>query len=582
MAVEDIESSTQTESGTEDVHEPPTSNRVCTCLKISGGVLFLAVGALVAIYWFSNTNPPAPGEGRTTIDVPGFGRLLSNVIGDGVTETLGIPYALPPTGKNRFRPPQPLSPQHGDKLINATSYGPMCPQISYTTNATLPLSEDCLTLNIWAPAQKKDAKLPVYLWIHGGGYIQDSGRNYNSSGFARRGIVAVTINYRLGAFGFLPLEAIAKENPEAPGNGGAHGYLDQVAAMRWVKENIVAFGGDPAQVTIGGESAGSSSVCSHLHLPVSQGLFHRAVMESASCGEGPWGWAFNATRIAETVAPFLASVGASGLSDLRQKSWQELLASPRFIQINAPSADGFYMKKEPYELPVLTKEVKVLTGSNTMDTLIAPPFTHWVPGFGTVVPNSVAAYEDLVSGYFGKEALSLYPSPGAGASTEEVNDAFYHIAADVCNTCPMQWIRKKFLEAQNEVFAYQFGFSRTMKGLACHGCEMGTVFDGALPYRDPIFAGSFDQQLATSMADYWASFIKGGTPLGDVAWPQFKGSVKRASYLDIATSSANEPVVSVMKGLQVPECLFFERVKNSGDAGVQALSQFCNYPVPRS
>jgi para-nitrobenzyl esterase len=194
---------------------------------------------------------------------------------------LGIPYAAPPTGYLRWRPPAAVKPWEG--IRQAKEFVPACPQLvkgSSENQGLGNMSEDCLYLNVWAPAKSPEEKLPVMVFIHGGAFVRGAGSLplYNGSALARKGVVVVTLNYRLGALGFLTHPELAKESPN--NTSGNYGLLDQQAALRWVQNNIAAFGGDPAYVTVFGESAGAVSVISLLASPQSKGLYSQAIVES--------------------------------------------------------------------------------------------------------------------------------------------------------------------------------------------------------------------------------------------------------------------------------------------------------------
>lgn len=536
----------------------------------------LAFGMLTGIV---SASDPA----TTILKVPGVGELLSNVLSDGTLESLGIPFAAAPIGQNRFRPPQPA--RYSGSRLNATAYGAACPQVSITGDVG-ETSEDCLTLNIWSPASRSHERLPIFFWIHGGGFTEGSGKLYNSSHLANLGVVAVSINYRLGGFAWFTSEEIAKENPDTPGNGGVHGILDQVAALRWVRQHIAAFGGDEKQITIAGESAGSLSTCIHLHLPASKDLFRRAIMESGSCVAGaPWA-AWNATQNQHTSKLLAKSVNATDLASLRHVPTATIVKSPFFSQ-GTPSVDGWYMKRNPAELPVLSKGVDIIVGANTMDSLNAPPFTGLIPGMPDT-PNSSSALKSLASDYFGAGIFDVYPVPDSSASQDDVAKEFYRMQGDVCNQCPKHFAAQKFLAADETVFVYEFGFSKApLKGLACHGCEISDVFNvtgafGGHGQIDQFMRASYTPQLGDTMSKYWASFIKTGQPRGDTPWPRYTGSVRAAKSLDISTSAAGEPQISAVQGLDSHRCEFFEKFIKESEDHMQKYRNFCNAPVPLS
>ena len=263
----------------------------------------------------------------------------------------GIPYAAAPVGENRWREPKPAPAWQG--VRDALEFGAQCMQGQVFDDITFPrpASEDCLNLNIWTPAATANDRLPVMVWIHGGGFQVGAGAEprHDGEAFARKGIILVTINYRLGIFGFLSHPELTRES--AHNASGNYGLLDQIAALQWVKANIAAFGGDPSNVTIFGESAGSFSVSALMASPVAAGLFHKAIGESGAYFTGGTGTLglqpLEATE--EQGTKFAASIGAASLADLRAKSSEELLAAamkaqPRF----SPSVDGYVLRESAY------------------------------------------------------------------------------------------------------------------------------------------------------------------------------------------------------------------------------------------
>src|SRR6516225_6806409 len=223
----------------------------------------------------------APSSGNSGPVVRIGGGLVRGADNGGVSTFLGLPYAAPPTGNLRWRPPQPASSWSG--VRDATQFGPSCPQ-ALTRNPLLPpgpISEDCLYLNVYAPpvGSNDQGGRPVLVWIHGGGLVQDGARDYDGSKLAAAGAVVVTINYRLGALGFLAHPALASRPGGAAGN---YGLMDQQAALRWVQRNIARFGGDPDNVTIAGQSAGGLSVLAQMVSPGARGLFQRAIVQSGT------------------------------------------------------------------------------------------------------------------------------------------------------------------------------------------------------------------------------------------------------------------------------------------------------------
>jgi len=239
---------------------------------------------------------------------------------DGVHSFLGIPFAAPPVGPLRFLPPKPPAPWTTPR--QAIAYGPDCAQLGATGSLTASSSEDCLYVNVWTPAAPV-TKAPVYLWIYGGGFVSGSGANtlYNGSNLVvAENAIVVTFNYRLGALGFLAHPELATE--EGVATAPSAGLADQQAALKWVHDNIAAFGGDPANVTLAGESAGGESVCTHLAMPGSKGLFAHAIIESGPCLDA----AFTTKAAAEDQGTRLATaLSCTDLACIRGKTAEEVL-----------------------------------------------------------------------------------------------------------------------------------------------------------------------------------------------------------------------------------------------------------------
>jgi para-nitrobenzyl esterase len=266
----------------------------------------------------------------------------------GLDEFRGIPYAAPPLGALRWKPPQPVAPWGG--VRRAERFGPRCMQRALFGDMVFRsdgVSEDCLYLNVWTPAKRGGTRLPVLVYFYGGGFVGGDGSElrYDGASLAGRGIVTVTVNYRLDVFGFLALPALADESPH--GAAGNYGLLDQVAALRWVRRNIAAFGGDPGQVTIGGESAGSMAVSALMASPLSKGLMQRAIGESGAVlgNLKPKPLAL-AERQGEA---FRRHVGARSLAQLRATPAARLIAAcgdPGVAEFG-PTVDGWLLPRSP-------------------------------------------------------------------------------------------------------------------------------------------------------------------------------------------------------------------------------------------
>ena len=283
--------------------------------------------------------------------------FVSGINQSGIQVYLGIPFAAPPVGDLRWRPPAPVTPWEGVKAV--TEYGATCPQAQKGSEPSLPgvpalnMSEDCLYLNVWTPTQNASARLPVMVFFYGGGFtgVEGSMPMYNGTTLAEKGVIVVTTNYRLGALGFLAHPDLDRESPHnASGN---YGILDQQAALKWVQDNIVAFGGDPSRVTIFGQSAGTESVYIHLVSPGSRGLFSQAIVES-----GPF-WAngaiINATHPKDYAEQFgvgyAQSLGCSGLDAI---ACMRNLSPDALITATPSSPSEFWIPIPSCSSPTLT------------------------------------------------------------------------------------------------------------------------------------------------------------------------------------------------------------------------------------
>lgn len=428
-----------------------------------------------------------------------------------VTVYKGIPFAAPPVGALRWRPPEPVAPWTGVKT--AARFSPICMQKgSYPKDAPPePMSEDCLTLNVWVPTGAgAGANLPVMVWIYGGGLLNGSASTplYAGDQLARRGVIVVTANYRLGALGFLAHPQLSRESPNKV--SGNYGLLDQLAALQWVQRNIAALGGDPGNVTVFGQSSGSISISVLSASPLAKGLFRRAIGQSGGLFE-PIELApeFALDGAEKYGAAFAAKLGAPSLAALRAKPAAEI-ASARYI----PNAviDGHVLREPPFDAYAAGRAhgIDLLIGSNADEGL----------DFVGTRNVTVATLPDLLRQDFPSFIVSLI-GPKTPASDKEALEAFVAFEGDMRFGWDMlAWARLHAATRRN-TFLYRFAHTPPGEQGARHGVEMQYVFGHPNPKAPWTDA---DRKLADAMAAYWTNFAKTGDPNGPglPAWPTFR------------------------------------------------------------
>jgi para-nitrobenzyl esterase len=450
----------------------------------------------------------------------------------------GIPYAEAPVGALRWAAPKPLAPWSGMRKANA--FGAACwqptggPPGIYTEDPPR-MSEDCLTLNVWTP--KGAAKAPVLVWIHGGALTTgfSSQATYDGSAMAKRGVIVVSINYRLGVLGWL---ASPELSAEQGGTSGNYGLLDQIAALKWVKANIAAFGGDPANVTIAGESAGGLSVMYLLTSPPARGLFAKAIAESAYMVSTPeLKAARHGSPSAEQMgAQFAAKLGAKSLADLRAMDAAKLAVAPGFAPFGA--VDGQVLPKQLVEVFDRGEQahVPLLAGFNSGEIRSLRVLAPKAPANAEVYETAIRkAYGDLAAPF-----LKLYPPANLEESViATTRDALYGWTAER--------LAIKQTQAGQPAYLYIFdhGYPAADKaGLhAFHASELPYVFGvlGRLPPNWPKPPPVAEERaLSDAMVDYWTSFARTGVPTtaGGPAWPAFGANRLYMAFQDKPKTSA--------------------------------------------
>ena len=494
-----------------------------SAVSVAAAVLAASAGGAVA--------SPASGGANPIVRIDDG--LIRGASATGVNSFLGLPYAAPPTGNLRWRPPQPAPSWSG--VRDATQFGASCPQ-ALAGNPFLPpgtISEDCLYLNVYTPTLRSGSDRPVLVWIHGGGLVQDGGRNYDGTKLAAAGTVVVTINYRLGALGFLAHPALASH-----GAAGNYGLMDQQAALRWVQRNIAQFGGDPHDVTIAGQSAGGLSVLAQMVSPGARGLFQRAIVQS-----GAFALTQQPLATAEAVGEtFAKSVGCADQTAacLRGVPVSDLVSN---FGVEIPGVVDGSVLTQPIGAALARGQfarVPVINGITHDEELL------FVAGLGLTVsqgtniplagnPMNPANYQANIVRALGvsparaaaianEYPLSAYPSPVV---------AFSLLVADASFACPALQVDRWTTARGVPTYAYQFNDDNAPLnivgsglGLATHGTELPYLFDQPnAPF--PAVLSPDQQALAASMRTAWASFAASGNPSSRaLPWPPIGNGTK--------------------------------------------------------
>jgi para-nitrobenzyl esterase len=463
----------------------------------------------------------------------------------------GIPFAAPPVGEFRWRPPQPVKNWTGER--DASNFGSDCAQSGWGAkpgSITDGSSEDCLYLNVWTPANSMTkSKLPIMVWIHGGGFTGGSGSSPQNFGneFAKQGVILVTINYRLGRLGFFAHPALSKEFPDEP--KGNYGYMDQIAALKWIQKNIAAFGGDPNNVTIFGFSAGGVSVHSLLTIPAAKGLFHKLISESGGGRDGVLtGRPINKENAdvfykvsAETIGLNFArkygidGTDAAALVKLRALTTVQIVdggqetdgqGGPRTY--SGPILDG--------KLVIETAETAYMAGRQLIIPLMIGNCSAEIGG--PFVSNSKTKEELFASfGTLEAEAKEAYDADG-NRNFDEVITKFN---TDWVWGEPARMTAKAFIAKGAPAYMYQFGYvpvaaqQRSPYG-AGHGSEVSFVFNTLnARWGQPAEATPNEKELARIMNSYWVNFAKTGNPNGEGLpnWPLYNN--QNQNMLDVET-----------------------------------------------
>jgi para-nitrobenzyl esterase len=516
------------------------------------------------------TKPPPQPTPELKID---SGALRGQILGENkdIHAYKGIPFAAPPVGELRWKPPQPVAAWQS--VRDCFEFGAACPQKIPPLFGNIPemalrvpMSEDCLYLNVWTPAERKGEKLPVLYWIHGGGYIVGAGSQplYDGEELARLGCVVVSVNYRLGLFGFLAHPTLSQESAEKV--SGNYGLLDQIEGLRWVKRNIAAFGGDPDHVAIFGESAGGGSVLCLMVAPASKGLFHGAAAQSAP--------SMNMLRLRdgqESAEQFgeslIAACGLKGSVDAKQMRHLEATALANATPMEGAGAGGLRLK------PLALKMGPIVDGQVIPDNpnaLFASGHEYPVPLIigntrdemalmilTTKLPSDVAAYQKKLKDEFGDQAEAIEKAYAA-SDPAQVRTSIIQLTSDLSFVSETRFIARAHSAAGQKAYRYQFsrgtnrGFLKALG--AHHGAEVGYVFQ--LP---TVRADESGRRISESMGRYWINLAASGNPnsQGLPNWPAY------AANSDETIDFGQD--VSILKGPRNEQLDLIERILRGSD-----------------
>lgn len=496
----------------------------------AGNAKIIRRSLVMSAVWGMLAVPLALFGGSSAPQVKTVSGIVEGKENGAVRAFLGIPYAAPPVGDSRWKPPVPAAKWSG--VRKATEFGPHCMQGNVYGDMTFRdpgASEDCLSLNVWVPAKPASAKLPVMVWIYGGGFAAGSTSEARQDGanLAQQGVIVVSMNYRLGVFGFFVHPELAKESGHnAAGN---YGLLDQTAALRWVHDNIAAFGGDPGNVTIFGESAGSFSVSAQMASPLAKGLFQKAIGESGGAFYSG-GLSFEPRSVREEKDAKVVStkLGVSTLAELRAVPAQKLLdafAPPQSPGFDfGPDVDGYFL---PEPVPAIfaagkQNDVPLLAGWNHDEGSYDVAFSPQKPTAESMKTNAQKDFGDKAA-----EFLKLYPS--------DTDAQTFRSAQDFAGDKFIAFSTWAWLDAQSKTgkqpiyrFRFDLGPPSDPKGPqlgAYHSAEIEYVF-GQLDSKVGIPWRTDDRQLSAQMQKYWANFASTGDPngMGLPKWPVYSAS----------------------------------------------------------
>ena len=487
------------------------------------------------------------GCGSSTAVTIGQGKVQGKAAPNGTVAFKGIPYATPPVGELRFKPPLPPKPWAG--TLDASDFGKAAPQPQDALESISPSqqSEDCLNLNIWTPGADKSRR-PVMVFIHGGGWTEGSGRVavYDGAALAGRGdVVVVTLNYRLGALGFLYLgEAGGTEYAQS----GNLGLLDQAAALKWVATNISAFGGDPGKITVFGESAGSISVCALMGMPAARGLFRRAIAQS-----GALNTVRNADYAYSVTGRFMKHAGVTDVAGLKVLSATRIIRAQKALMdeefqsgtLFGPVIDGSVLPEPPLHAVAAGNAagVDLLIGTN-LDEVRA--WTRRIPLLDRLSLKTILPSFPMLQRVLGSSVDSIeagYRSRRPGATDGDITMA---VGTDVLFRVPAIRVAEAQSAKQPGTWMYLFTWPSPVSERlgSCHGIELPFVFGNLEePGMEKFIGKNPPRKLAETMQDTWTAFARTGNPNNESVpgWKAYDNRTRATMILNLKPSQKNDP-----------------------------------------
>jgi para-nitrobenzyl esterase len=470
----------------------------------------------------------------STAKVTGGG--VEGVVKDGIASFKGIPFAAPPVGDLRWRSPQPVKPWQGMRKADEFAPGPMQDTaFGAMLGGPQKISEDCLYLNVWTGAKKPGEKRPVMVWIYGGGFGigMTSTPTYDGANLARKGVVLVSVAYRLGPMGFLAHPELSKESGKG---SGAYGIQDQIAGLKWVRENIAQFGGDPSKVTIFGESAGGMSVGMLVTSPMARGFFQRAISESG----GAMGTRGTNLKTAEEQGKaYLSKLGANDIKAARALSAETIQKDTKGMGSFRPVADGETIVENPYETFEAGKfsDTPILVGTNSNEGGLFVTQITTSTGFERMIRSSYgASAEDI---------LKVYPHDMEAEATRSAKDI---MRDSTFAWSTWAWAKMQSTKGKNKAFVYYFDHrTPASPDGANHAAEISYVFGnlGGMGGGN----GTEDKALSELISSYWINFAKKGNPNGPglPVWLAFDGKEQKTMIFDKTPSARPHPNIEQIK-----------------------------------